>query len=307
MVVILAVAGGYYSYHPFQPRFNQQTAKPSPRHAATKSRRVKIGPAKAVRYRTRSLKWPTQQVTQNTLILSRPFNRSSLRVGNTKGLRRNLASQSNLVQPLRLAQSKHFQYVLISRQGKRLGWIKRQALRPTQQYLLPYVYTSQFWPSKADDACEIASLKTALSTQNKAMNTSLRQMVRRIPRTRNPNRGYTHDPYKYGSHATIYPDAMVKIARRYGARAQNITGASQQLFAWEVTHGRTVVFEGPYMMRKPGSDHDLTIMGYKPHYFYVVDPFARYRDSPRATWVSAARMIKLFNRSFRHQRALVVY
>lgn len=304
IVAVLALAGGYYSRHRFQPRLNQPAGR---QVAVKKRRRVKLNPVNAVHYSVRPVSWRTQQVTQATSLWSAPRSRASVQRGSTRRLMNSLVNQSNLVQPLQLAWNKRTQYVLISRQGKKLGWINRRDLRSTQTYMLPYVYTSQFWPSKADDACELASLKTALSTQSKAMHVSLRRMVQRVPRTSDPNRGYTNDPYEYGSHATIYPDAMVKIARRYGAHAKNITGASSSRMIYEVTHGHAVVFEGPYMMKKPGSDHDLTILGYKPGYFYVADPFARHHYSPRSTWVSVPRMMRIFNKPFRHQRALTIY
>ena len=305
-MVALVAAGGYYSQHRFQPRLDPQSSR-QVNHTARKHRSVKFTSANASRYPERPIHWRTQQVTQVTPLWSAPHNHSSVQVGNTRSLMKNIANYSNLVQPLRWTRGKHTQYILIGRQGKKLGWINRKALHSTPLYLLPYVYTSQFWPSPADDACELASLKTALSTQNKAMHTGLRKMVRRIPRTTDPNKGYTHDPYRYKSHATIYPDAMVKIARRYGAHAKNITGASQKRLIYEVTHGHGVVFEGPYMMKKPGSDHDLVIIGYKPGYFYVTDPFARHHYSPRATWISTGKFMKIFNKPFRHQRALTIY
>ncbi|XIF20557.1 MAG: hypothetical protein AJITA_01332 [Acetilactobacillus jinshanensis] len=214
---------------------------------------------------------------------------------------------TNLVQVDQQAVAKgHPTYDHITRQGKSIGWINDKGLQPTSTYMLPYVYISQFWPSAAQDACEEASLKTALSTQSKAMNVSLQQMVKQTPRSNDPNKGYTNNPYKYGSHATIYPDAMVKIAKKYGAHAKDISGANKARFIYEITHGHAVVFEGPYMLKKPGSDHDLVILGYRKGQFFVADPFARHHYSPKTRWASTNLLMKLYNKKFRHQRALVV-
>lgn len=251
-------------------------------------------------YQVRPVNWRTQRIAKTVSA------RESLNRKGTRELVPSLRKLSNQVQPVEEATVNNHKRVLVERQGKKLGWITPRSLKPVKEYMLPYHYTSQFWPSKVKDACEIASLKTAMSTQHKGMRTDLDKMVSRIPLSKDPNTGYTGDPHRYGSHASISAKAMTKIAHQYGAHAENITGASEPRFIREVTHGNAVLIECPFMMKKPTSDHDLVIMGYKPGWFYAVDPFTHTPLSRKSTWVSADRMMRLFNKPFRTQQALVI-
>ena len=307
MVVVLLMVIGIYHYETASHQEvapKRTTSIVHRRKLASHNHQLQRGSLKRAHYQIKPIKLKTQKVIKQVKLDQQPGRNP---VGNTLRLLSRPRRFTNLVQinQIAIAKNEPSEYH-ISRQGKSLGWIPVDAVQPTRQYMLPYVYISQFWPSKADDACEIASLKTALSTKNKAMNVPLRTMVQRIPRTQDPNTGYTNDPYRYGSHATIYPDAMVKIAKEYGANVRNITGATKSQFINAVEHGHAVVFEGPYMMKKPYSDHDLVILGYRPGYFFVADPFARHVYSPRTTWVSTSKLMRLFNKKFRHQRALVI-
>lgn len=247
-----------------------------------------------------------KELRHSTPIFSVPTSSNNPKViGNTKDV---TLGHNKLVVPNKIAVAKNKPtYVNINQQGKNIGWINVKALKSTNSYLLPYTYYSQFWPSKVDDACEIASLKTAMSAKGKGQNVSLLQMVARIPRTDDPNTGYTHNPYHYGSHATIFPKAMVNIAKSYGVHAKDITGASKGKMIYEVTHGNPVVCEGPYMAKKPYSDHDMVILGYRPGYFYIADPFARDIHQRKTTWASISRLMSQYEKSSRQQHALVIY
>lgn len=259
----------------------------------------KIKPSEAKNIHQELKKLPVEKLTRNTKLYQVKNHQLLDTQDNIK--------KNALVKLMDVAHSKYNTYVQVQHQGKDLGWVNANDVAQTDHYMLPYQYTSQFWPSKAKDACEIASLKTALSSDNKAMYTPLNKMVNRIPLNPNPNLGYTGDPYHYGTHATINPDAMVKVAQKYGAHAKNISGAPITKFIQEVTHGNPVIYESPFLMKRPGSDHDLTILGYKPGYFYVVDPFAIYHSSRRSIWVSVQRFKELYYNVHRDQHAMVIY
>lgn len=174
-------------------------------------------------------------------------------------------------------------------------------------FQLPYKYTSQFWPSSANDACELASLKMALSVRGKALNTSLKTMVSQVKRSDDPTKGYTNDPFTYGTGASIYPVALAKVARQYGVGAQDITGASKNKLIYEIRHGNPVVFAGSYRMRDTSSDHSLVLLGYKPGYFYFADPFSRKKGVVLDGWVKTSLFMKIFRAKQRGSRALVIY
>lgn len=298
-VGIVGTSAFYYSQHPYLPRFE-------PTQMAMYQDQLVEPEAQSLlqEHQIKRVQQRTQQVTKNEAIRLTPAGKE---ISDTGFLMRNKVQGTNQVQ-VRAQTKNHGQKMdEIAQAGLALGWVPASTVKPVQNYMLPYVYTSQFWPTHADDACEIAALKMAMSTQSKALDVSLHEMVSQIPRTNNPNTGYTHDPYQYATHATINPGPMVKVARKYGAHAKNISHAHVGQFINAVQHGQAVVFEGPYMMEKPGSDHDLTILGYKHGQFFVADPFARYRISQRTTWVSCKRLMHLYNASFRHQHAILIY
>lgn len=307
IVILLAVIVGY-RHEKNVANYNRTrvTAVSSVRHRSPN--KIQGQPKNLTKhYRILLSNSKTQRVTSLENIYRNPNHTKQTQIGNTKTLLQNPKNFTNLVQVDQKAVAKNkptFDHIM--RQGKPIGWVNANAVHSISTYVLPYVYISQFWPSAAEDACEEASLKTAMSTQNKAMNVPLQQIVKQTPRSKNPNVGYTKNPYKYGSHATIYPDAMVRIARKYGAQAKDISGATKSQFIQEVTHGHAVVFEGPYMLKKPGSDHDLVILGYRKGQFFVADPFARHHKSPKTRWASTSLLMRLYNKKFRHQRALVV-
>lgn len=243
-----------------------------------------------------------QNVKGHVDLMSKPGNKQKIL---QRGFNNNV--KKGFVQPQRIAIARNKPtYVEVSQNNRTVGWLNSKNLFKPNQFLLHYVYYSQFWPSPAPDACEIASLKTAMSVKHKALNVPLEEMVQQIPRATNPNKGYTHDPYKYGSHATINPDAMIKTARLYGANAQNISGASKKQFIYEIERGNPVVCEVPYMASKPKSDHDVVLAGYRNGYFLVIDPFARNTLSTKSAWVSANKVMKEFKAPFRQQHALII-
>lgn len=304
LIIVLAVVMGYrHESNQFESNNGQR------RIASVSSKRKSInsGSLRKVNYRIRTTNIKTQRVTRPENVWQKPNHDKREKIGTTASLLKSPNKYTNLVQIDRQAAAKNKPtYDHITRQGKSIGWIDARGVKSTSVYMLPYVYISQFWPSPAQDACEEASLKTALSTQGKAMNVPLRKMVQQTPRSNDPNRGYTNNPYEYGSHATIYPDALVKVAHKYKARAKVMNHATKAQFINAVTHGHTVVFEGPYMLQKPGSDHDLVILGYKKGRFFVADPFARHHYSPRTRWASTGLLMKLYNKRFRGQRSLVI-
>ncbi|QBP18905.1 C39 family peptidase [Acetilactobacillus jinshanensis] len=199
-------------------------------------------------------------------------------------------------------------YYQIGRQGRTLGWIDAKDLAIPKVYMLPYRYVSQFWPSHADDACEAASLMMALSVKGKGMHTPLRNVVKRIPRSTNPQDGYTKDPFKLGTGASIYPRALAKVSRQqFHIRAKDITGASKKELIHDVTHGNPVVFAGSYKMRDTQSDHSLVLLGYRRGYFYFADPFSKRYGNVIDGWVSTSQFMKIFTAKKRGARALLVY
>ncbi|XIF20560.1 MAG: hypothetical protein AJITA_01335 [Acetilactobacillus jinshanensis] len=173
---------------------------------------------------------------------------------------------------------------------------------------MPYRYVSQFWPSHADDACEAAALMMALSVKGKGLHTPLRDVVKKIPRSNNPYYGYTKNPFKLGTAASIYPRALAQVSRRqFHIRAKDITGASKNELINDVEHGNPVIFEGSQRMRNTKSDHSLVLLGYRRGYFYFADPYSKYRGRVIDGWVNTRQFMRIFRAKKRGARALLVY
>lgn len=199
------------------------------------------------------------------------------------------------------------EYLRISFRHKSLGWVRWSELSRPAKYVLPFTYTSQFWPSRVSDACEAAALKMGLSSLGKAKHEKLKQIVDKIPRTSNPNYGYIKDPYEYGSGATIYPWELEKVARKYGVKGKVIDNAPVSKFKTEIKNGNPIIFEGSYLMHNTSSDHSLILVGYKRNAFLFADPLSFTRNSPRVGWVSIHQFKKVFYSPRRQQKAVVLF
>lgn len=131
-------------------------------------------------------------------------------IGNTAKL------QGNLVQLDQIAHTTKGTYFKVSRRGHHYGWLSATALKRTTRYVLPYTYTSQLYPLHAPNACEAASLKMALSVKGLATKTSLKTMIKRMPKAKTPTKGFTGNPYtesRPGETRTIYPAPLTNTPK----------------------------------------------------------------------------------------------
>ncbi|MBW1606231.1 C39 family peptidase [Lactobacillus sp. Sy-1] len=198
-------------------------------------------------------------------------------------------------------------YYHITYQGKDLGWIYKSYISYTDDYEMPYVYTSQLYPIYAPSACEAASLKMALSTKGKALNIPLDKFINLIPRSSDPNKGYKNDPFTKGAGATIYPNALAKFARNYASGSKDITNTSLSNIIYNIKRGNPVVFEGSWrMVVNSKSDHVLVILGYKPGQFLIADPYMRKNSPNKVFWTSTSDFLKIWHDSKRGSRAMTV-
>lgn len=211
------------------------------------------------------------------------------------------------VQPITQAVSSgHTTYDKVNYRGHKLGWIRLRYLKKSKSYQLPFTYTSQFWPSRASDACEAAALKMTLSTQGVDTKTSLATMVHHIPKSKNPRYGYTHNPFKYGSKASIYPHALAEVASQHHVRAEDITGAKKGQLINYIEHGDAIVFEGEYRMNDSKSDHALALLGYRYGKFFFADPLSRKNGYKITGWVSTNKFMKIFDSKVHGKRAIAI-
>lgn len=193
--------------------------------------------------------------------------------------------------------------------------------------IMKYRFITQKGRYNANDACEAASLKMALSHFGIAKNESLDRFVRSIPRSRNPERGYTKNPYVLGTGALLYPRALRNVARRYGAKRSYIIDdyyrhgkglyghrAPAESLIKAISRGYPVVFEGSNRMqygrrtRRSGyggfrSDHVLMLYGYKHGRLYWTDP-NHWHDLSGSTPVKT--FMQIVNSAKRGPRAVAI-
>ncbi|MEJ6401181.1 C39 family peptidase [Nicoliella lavandulae] len=198
-------------------------------------------------------------------------------------------------------------YYHITYQGTDLGWIYKSYLSYTDDYEMPYVYTSQLYPIYAPSGCEAAALKMALSTKGKALDIPLDKFINLIPRSSDPNKGYKNDPFTKGAGATIYPNALAKFARNYASGSKDITNTSLSNIIYNVKRGNPVVFEGSWrMIVNSKSDHVLVILGYKNGKFLIADPYMRQNSKNKVFWTSTSDFLQIWHTTKRGSRAMVV-
>lgn len=195
--------------------------------------------------------------------------------------------------------------------GRTYGWLDALGfLQPKKEYVLHFTYHSQLYPLYAPDACEASSLRMALSTKGIAKHVSMRTFINRIPRSSDPHKGYTSNPYFYGDSASIYPDALAKYARKYyHADVKDISKSSKKEFIRQIKHGNPIVFEGAYQMSHISSDHTLVVIGYRsgqPGQFLVADPFVWKNHGNKVFWTSTTNFMNIYKSKLRGERALVV-
>ena len=210
------------------------------------------------------------------------------------------------------------------------GMVNNDGQVPTEEgpyNYLGYEFTTQQGKGNANDACEAASLKMALSHFGIGLDESLNDMVDNIPRSKNPEKGYSKDPYRWGSGASLYPKALLKVAQSYGATSSYIIDdyyrhgkglygrrASAQAFINAITNGYPVVFEGGNQMqngvrtKRSGyngyrSDHVMLLYGYQDGIFYWTDPEHLYINSGTST---VKQFMNIINAGVRGPRAVAI-
>ncbi|QBP17659.1 C39 family peptidase [Acetilactobacillus jinshanensis] len=190
-----------------------------------------------------------------------------------------------------------------------------------------YQFISQKGRGNANDGCEAASLLMALHHFDLAKHYNLAQFVRTIPRSKDPEKGYTKNPWKLGTGASLYPRALLKVAQRYGAKKSYIIDdyykhghglygrkASANAFRQAILKGYPVVFEGCNHMQfgtrtnRRGyngyrSDRVMLIYGYRNHRFYWTDPDQWY-NRPGNTPEKA--FMNIINAPIRGPRAVAI-
>lgn len=215
--------------------------------------------------------------------------------------------KGKLVQLDRVIKTAHGTYFQVSRRGHRTGWLRAQDLKRPQRYVLPYTYTSQLYPLNAPNACEAASLKMALSVKGLATKTSLKTVIQRMPRSKNPHKGFTGNPFtesRPGETRTIYPAALTKYAKTYDSAARNLTGAKKNTLIREIKRGNAIVFAGAWRMQKPRPYHVLALVGYQRGKFLVADPYMRASWPNKVYWTKTRQFMAVYHS--RHSRAVVI-
>ncbi|QBP18284.1 C39 family peptidase [Acetilactobacillus jinshanensis] len=218
-----------------------------------------------------------------------------------------LAKDNQAMNIIGKAQAKNHTFYEVKSGGYTYGWVPKQAVKVAHSYQIPFHYYSQMKPLKAPDACEAVSLWMALSSKGYDPRISMRDFINRIPRSKDPNKGYTANPYHYGDDASIYPKALAKYGRRYDPHVYAMKDVSLPHLVKEIEEGNPVVYEGSYRMENIDSEHVLVLVGYSNGDLEFADPFCRKSDeinNKPISWVSLKKFAHLFHQ--RGARAVVI-
>ena len=239
---------------------------------------------------------------RNYPIWSAPYRPGIHYVSTTNGL----AKVSQAIELRNVARSKHHIFYQIMSGGHIYGWVPQQALKHSKIYQMPFHYYSQLQPYYAPDACEVVSLKMALSVKGRNPKMSIKKFIEKTPRNHDPNKGYNHNPLRLGDHAAIFPKALAKYARRYDKHSYDFTGMNKRPLIYELEHGNPIVFEGSYQMKDIDSDHTLVLIGYSHGDLKFADPYYKRGWHNPISWVSIKKFTHLVHQKLRGARAVVI-
>ncbi|MCK8606828.1 C39 family peptidase [Apilactobacillus ozensis] len=229
----------------------------------------------------------------NWQLFNQPYSSLAYSLGNTKDI------SGKLVQLDQVATVGNYTYYHISYNGKDYGWINADGLESTSEYVLPFTYTSQHTPLEAANACEVTSLKMALSVKGIGKDVSLKTFIDNMPRSKNnADEGFVGNPYKV-NHTdqdwTINPKPLAQYGRTYYSNVYDITGASKDDLISEIKHGNPLVIAGSYRMQGKATGHMLTVVGYKDGYFLMADPSSRKNSKGYIFWTSVDNFMRIYN------------
>ncbi|OTN76975.1 hypothetical protein A5886_002054 [Enterococcus sp. 8G7_MSG3316] len=197
-------------------------------------------------------------------------------------------------------------YILISYQGKDLGWINKDGLSSTNKYILDSAYYSQTTIG-AWSGCAAVSLFTALRMKGYATNVNLTQMINNLPlHASNTDLGQIGTPWGGSAtfRAVISPVGLTNYAKNYTSTAANISNASIDAVQKEIMLGNPVLFWGKWNMGYSGVNmtptHVLIIRGYEKtsvgEVFLVQDVgFDSANANGAVRWVSKTHLNNYLN------------
>jgi len=172
--------------------------------------------------------------------------------------------------------------------GERRGWVYKAYVREAERKLLGVKHLSQL--PEMPMGCEITSL--TMSLNYKGHHLDKMAMARRMTYSNNydPTEGFSGSPYRIQAdhiYQSIFPQALIKTAKKYRKDSSVFTGASSMMIEQEVRKGNPVIAYVTYQFKAPVKKtyrfngkamrlvenmHVLVVSGVDRKHFYVTDP-----------------------------------
>lgn len=149
----------------------------------------------------------------------------------------------------------------------------------------------------------------ALSVKGIALKTSLKTIIKNMPKSSSPKTGFNGNPYKESPNNvvwTIYPKPLTDYAKKYDDNAANISGTSKKTLINEVKHGNAVITAGSWHYQNGRPYHVLALVGYKKGQFLIADPYMKKSWPNKSFWVTTQQFMRIFTSKSRHARAVVI-
>ncbi|SYW13936.1 GW dipeptide domain-containing protein [Oenococcus oeni] len=160
--------------------------------------------------------------------------------------------------------------------GLKIYWLdKRAFLFPTQSTNLRYNLYNQV-SEGAPEGCEGTSLQIALSVKGRYL--SLHQIYNATGYGWNisPYNGFYGNPFGYGVYktTTVYAAPLVRGTKKFDSGITDMTGATINDVIYQLQQGNPVITWASYSWTvNPFNFHVMCIVGYKPGYFRIADPY----------------------------------
>ncbi|WP_114570889.1 C39 family peptidase [Exiguobacterium flavidum] len=205
---------------------------------------------------------------------------------------------------------------LYAEAGKRRGWVYKAYVREAERKLLGVKHISQL--PEMPMGCEITSLTMSLNYKGHRLDKMSMAKQMKYSSRFDPTEGFSGSPYRIQAdhiYQSIFPQALIKTAKKYRKDSSVFTGASSVMIEREVRKGNPVIAYVTYQFKAPVKKtyrfngkamrlvenmHVLVVSGVDRQYFYVTDPI----DTHSRYAVDKTTFIKRFDSTGR--MALVI-
>ncbi|QBP18049.1 C39 family peptidase [Acetilactobacillus jinshanensis] len=190
--------------------------------------------------------------------------------------------RNQIVHVTKMVKSTHQTWAKID--GKISGWINYDGLDHDVRWFkgVPLICQRPELPTGCELVAATMMLQYATGKKLDKM-----KLVREMPRSTNPNRGFVGSPYKTSGWC-VYPGGLMSVVNQYTHdKAWNMTGCTITDIKKQIDRNHPVVI---WMTDIDGfPTHALTVYGYDKHHLFLNDPWANARIKRSLSFIRKRR------------------